>query len=854
VTAHASPLRCTYRLQLHGIGFGRAAALVPYLSDLGIDTLYVSPLAAATTGSSHGYDVVDPTRLDPALGTAEELEALLAALDRRGMRLLVDIVPNHMATGEEDGWWVDVLRRGPASPYARVFDVDWDAGDGKVVLPVLAVPFADALEGGDITLELGNPDDAGRTAVVRYRDRSFPVSPEATAAALALIDEGRPSGGGGGRARRLGSLDALLDAQHYRLVFWRVGRHLVNYRRFFDIDGLVGVRVEDPDVYALTHRLVFELAADERVAGVDGLTDPTAYLVRLHADLSSRRRTAPVLLVEKILAAGECLPAGWPVAGTTGYEFASLAVDLFVDPAGAARAPAGASFAALAVQGRREALEASFPGQVTRLAREATGQATRRRSGRDLAEADVRRALVAVTARLDVYRTYLADGPPSESDQARIEAAFDAAASDAADPAGAFALRELRRLLLDPTGAGADVARRWQQLTSAVAAKGVEDTALYRFAGLLVAADVGSDPSPPPYGAVCRFHAAMAERARLWPGALNATSTHDAKRSEDVRARLAVLSEMPEEWARLTAGWHERYLSVERASSASGRALPRSVAETFYQMVVGAWPLDRVGGGGFEGRVREAVRKSAREAKTYTSWTDPDREFESRLDSFVTASLGGGDGSIVAGVEQLVARIGPAAAVNSLSLVVLKTTAPGVPDVYQGTEMWRPLLVDPDNRRPVDFTRLAAALASLPARGDGLAHESLLADWDRGAMKLYVLQRALRARAARPALFAAGDYVPLEARGSGAEHVVAFARRRGREWAVAVVPRLVLGLAGPSAMPTGESVWQDTEVSLPIGSSRSGRDALTDSAVAAPDGLLRLADLLEVLPVAVVLF
>ncbi|HEX3947019.1 MAG TPA: malto-oligosyltrehalose synthase [Acidimicrobiales bacterium] len=842
-------LGSTYRLQLNGLGFGRARELVPYLAALGVQTLYVSPVLAAAPGSSHGYDVVDPTRIDPALGGADGLAGLLEELDAHGMRLLVDVVPNHMATVAANRWWWDVLRRGRRSRYAGTFDIDWGAHGGRVLLPVLGRPLAEVLGAGELSMV----DHDGEPALA-YFDQRFPVDP-ATLADVPDVDAG--------------DLDmaALLDRQHYRLAYWRLAGAEGNYRRFFDVDGLVGIRLEDPAVYRATHRLVLELAADRRVAGlrvdhVDGLADPAAYLHRLRADLDAGRtgsadraertgradraeRTGrPALVIEKIVARDEPLPAAWPVDGMTGYELADLAGGLLVDPAGAEALAAGPPFDQREAVAKAEVLDRLFGGQLDRLVALAADALA---PGTDVATGQLRRALAGLTVALPGYRTYLDGEPPSAADRRRLARAV-ATATEGLDADGRRALVLVHQGLLSavPGSGWLPVARRWQQLTGAVAAKGVEDTATYRYDGLLVGAEVGGDPGRPAVTPAA-FHEAMAERARRHPGSLNATSTHDSKRSEDVRARLAVLSEMPDRWAAQVDRWARRHRTWAAGHGTGPSDHDRRLV---YQSIVGTWPIDGPTDGDYRRRVADYVGKAAREAKQATSWLDPDERYERALAAFVGHLLGsarGGDRRFVTEVDRLTAAIGPAAATNSLGLVVLRSTLPGVPDTYQGTELWDFSLVDPDNRRPVDFDRRRRLLAELD---QGRSAADLSAGWGDGAVKLSVTGRLLRLRRDRPALFDRSAYLPLRLRGPASEHAVAFARRHRRQWSVTVVPRLAFGLAGPGRFPLG-ALWGETSVVLDRSAPTEWVEVLTGAPVGSRRGSLRLADVLRLLPVAV---
>lgn len=784
-------LGSTYRLQLNGFGFENACRLVPYLDALGIEVLYVSPLLAAAPGSTHGYDVVDPTRIDSELGGPEGLEQLLAELDRHGMRLLLDVVPNHMAASAANPWWWDVLRLGRTSRFARYFDIDWS--EERVVLAVLAAPLAQVLDAGELSIE-------GST--IAYRDLRFPLAPH----------------GGSG------DLASVLDCQHYRLSYWRLGNSRASYRRFFDVDGLVGMRIEDPEVYEATHRLVVELASDERVAGVrvdhvDGLADPGAYLRRLRHDVPRDK----VVVVEKIVARGERLPPQWPVDGMTGYEFADVAGGLLLDAEGVRRLAPG-DFGAVAVVSKVEVLRTLFRGQVERLARDAIAAAG---SGADISVHDMATAIVALSAQVPVYRTYL----PSSGRSTLMMARARALAAARLDGESVRALCVIVEGMLGRDPEWAAVARRWEQLTGAAAAKGVEDTALYRFDGLVSTAEVGSDTGSPAIE-VASFHRAMENRPR---GALNATSTHDSKLGEDVRARLAVLSEMPVSWKRLVARWTHRHAS----------ALSLHDEHRMYQALAGTWPPRAdyaVRLQDYAVRLQDYMVKAAREAKSDTSWIEPNDRYEQTLRAFVGHLLGRSQigQAFRTDMDRLVKAIGPAGATNSLALAVLRTTAPGVPDLYQGNELWAPNLVDPDNRRQVDFGHRERVLGSL--EGD------LLGSWEDGRVKMAVVTRLLHLRRDQPHLFARGAYIPLSARGASRAHVVSFARNWQSAWALVVVPRHSYRLGGSGRFPIGERCWGDGILPLPANAPTAWREVLSGKDLEKP---VRLATALEELPVAV---
>jgi (1->4)-alpha-D-glucan 1-alpha-D-glucosylmutase len=830
------PLGSTYRLQLADVGFGGARQMLDYLAALGIETLYVSPVLAAVPGSPHGYDVIDPGRLDPALGTQEEFDALVAELVARGMRMLIDIVPNHMAADLANRWWADVLRRGRSSEHADTFDIDWSVHGGRVLLPVLSAPLAEVLE----TAEWADGPDRG----LRLDGVLLPLRPESVAA---------------------GSPQEALATQHYRPAFWKLGAREGNYRRFFDIDGLVGIRVEDPRVFDRTHRFLGQLAGQAGIAGwrvdhIDGLADPRRYLDRLRALVAPADRDPPLVVVEKVLARDESIPQEWPVDGTSGYEFADLAGGLFVSAAGllalgpAAHqvAEAPETFAALGDRAKREVMATSFYGPLHRLGRLVRVALDATNPGHDLAHPDVRAALVELTAGLDVYRTYRDDRGVDEVDRTRILAAETRARGRALGPEVSRALSLLVTGLTSAHEAWREATQRWQQLSGAVMAKAVEDTATYRSVGLLSHAEVGGDPdaaSATPE----QFHALVRRRQRL-VASLNATSTHDSKRSEDARARLFALSERPRDWNALVARWHGRFCP-------DGEGLDISDERRVYQSLLALWPSTSAArdaedpGDHAQVRVRvgQYAIKAAREAKLRTAWVDGDERYERGLTGFVDRVVG--DHGFGVEMGQFVEAIGPAALTNSLAMVVLKSIAPGVPDFYQGTELWQTSLTDPDNRRPVDFAARREALARLgpvelaPQDKAARAAQALEA-WPDGSVKLLVTRALLHLRRAHPQLFAEGTYHVLDATGLG-DHIVAIARHHDQRWVLAVVPRLTARLVGAGRFATGRQAWGQAAVTVGPCRADIWRDVLTGATVKARAGVLPLAECLAILPVAV---
>ncbi|MGB8179783.1 MAG: malto-oligosyltrehalose synthase [Acidimicrobiales bacterium] len=816
------PLGSTYRLQLNGLGFSGARQLVGYLSDLGIETLYLSPILEAVPGSTHGYDVINPTRLDPALGTAQEFEALLVELNAHDMRALIDIVPNHMACHQANEWWWDTLRQGQGSPFATTFDIDWSRHVGRVLVPILSRPLEDLRD--SITYQGEGPE-----RVMDIEGHQFPLA------------AGTHTGS---------DLGSVLSRQHYRPSFWRLSNREGNYRRFFDIDGLIGVRVEAPEVFERTHDFLTALADDDRVAGwrvdhVDGLTDPRGYLERLGEVTTSERECRPIVLIEKIVARDESLRRSWRTDGTTGYEFADRVGGLFVNERGAQQLAGEPTFVDLSHEAKREAIVNSFDAALERLARLSFQSLNELHAGHDLSWFDVRRALTELSVSLDVYRTYYAHAHAEDQDRERLQRAARSAAA-ALRGEGRRAVRLIADVLGAASGASVELVQRWQQLSSAAMAKGAEDTATYRYRGLLSHAEVGCDPDHASYDAT-GFHEFAGERLS-YPLSLSATSTHDSKRSEDARARLFVLSELAEEWSALVSRWQRRY-------HVSGRELNLEDEFRAYQSFVCLWSnakprptraLTR--------RVQDYAVKAAREAKCRTSWSDPDVPYERSLRRFVAALAS--DDRFLVEMSRFMAKISPAAVTNSLATLVLKCVAPGVPDFYQGLELFHYTLTDPDNRRAIDFASRRALLSRLPGHEDltlgSSALRSLLEEGDRGAIKLYVTRNLLHLRRAHRELFAHGSYQGLAVTGSLKKHAVALARAHHGEWVVACVARQTVAVASTGHYLTGRQ-WGDTVLRLPEDAPSAFVDVLTGEHVSAVRGRLEIARCLASAPVSVLL-
>ena len=757
------PLVATYRLQLRReFDFADAMALVPYLADLGISHLYLSPVLQAVPGSTHGYDACDPTRLSDDLGGEAGFQALAAAARAHGLGVVLDIVPNHMATSAHNPWWWELLRDGRAGARGAFFDVDWDDPDpelhGRVLLPVLGSPLAECLARGELELRPG----AGGPELA-YGDHRFPLS-----------------GDLGGRG-----LGENLDRQHYLLADWREALRRLNYRRFFAIDSLVALREEDAAVFREVHGRVLDLVRDGSVQGlrvdhVDGLRNPAAYLDHLRAGA-----TDAWLLVEKILEPGESLPDGWPVAGTTGYDFIHRLTGVLIDPAGEAVMTTlyeeftgtTATYAEVVLEAKRDAATRLFAPDLARLARILVEHAQDR--GLEVDAAAAAAVLLALAVRLPVYRTYLPDqGEAAPTDRERIAKAASAARGDA-DPKLVDVL--VQALLERGDPAAVELAQRFQQLSGPLMAKGVEDTAYYRYNRLLCLNEVGGDPGT--FGvSASEFHRANGVAATSRPSAILASSTHDTKRSEDVRARLALLAQVPGEWADAVHRW-----SAINQRHWSAGVVDRETEYVLYQALVGAWPIS-------EERVQAFVEKACREAAVRTTWVEPDAGYEAAVRRFVSGVMA--DPAFLHDFERFIDPLIEPGRIAALAHCLLKLTSPGVPDIYQGNEAWDLSLVDPDNRRPVDYAlrrdllEVSARAAVDPAIDVGDFR------WDDGLAKVHVVRQALALRRRQPAAFAPGStYTPLVARGAGADHVVGFARGTADRpmAAITLVPRLVLG-------------------------------------------------------------
>lgn len=980
--------RATYRLQLnYEFTFRDAERIVPYLADLGISHVYVSPIFGAIPGSTHGYDVIDYGKLNPEIGTPENFDAFVAALHARGLGLIVDFVPNHMGIeGGRNVWWQDVLENGEASQYADYFDIDWNPIKrelrGKVLLPFLGGQYGEVLERGELKLVF-----EGGAFRIDYWDTPFPIAPttyplilrkveerlegtidpdsiellelqsirialenldgtvladaepdvrdarqrEQTLAKhrLQTLTESSPPirealaetvialNGEPGDPQSFDALDEILDRQYYRLSSWRVAAEEINYRRFFAINTLAAIRQEEEPVFQESHRLLFALIAEGKVDGVridhpDGLWDPATYFrtlqreamvevtraawarerpdaaeegdwdtisadVRAEVDavldgiISERGRLPIYVVAEKILEQGESLRDDWAVAGTVGYEFAQATTGLFVDPESrvlfdriyARFTGDRIRFPELVHDMKHRMMREAFASEVNVLTNVLNRISEQDRLSRDFTLNNLRDALREILACFSVYRTYstCAEDGAAPVDRRYVEQAVQLAkrrnpALDATvfDFIQDALLSHEAHDVIHHRDSRCRFAMKLQQLSGPVMAKGLEDTAFYRFNRLTALNEVGGDPSK--FGTSPEeFHRQNRARRRNWPRSMINSSTHDTKRSEDVRARITVLSEIPTEWRAAINRWSRMNRKLKRR--VDGMLAPRRVDEyVLYQTLIATWPLEPstpAQTAVYAERLRDYMIKVCREANQFTNWVNPNEEYEAALIAFVTGLFDRRRSrAFVEDLGTFHQRIRDSGLINALGQQVLKLTAPGVPDLYQGTEVWDDSLVDPDNRRPVDFGRRAALLdvdadvASLwRAREDG-------------AVKLAVSRRVLDFRASEPDLFSLGDYLPLETTGPRASNVVAFARTNDGAACVVVVPRLTAQLGLAPSIDEGTDPWQGTRVALPREIAQrsfvNGLDADAPPAVERDDetATLDVASVLRRLPVGFV--
>ena len=904
--------RATYRLQFHaGYGFNDATAIAPYLGRLGVSHVYASPFLKARPGSTHGYDITDHRALNPELGTEAEFAAMVRAFRREGMGQILDFVPNHMGVGGSDNpLWLDVLEWGPDSAHAGWFDIDWDP-DRRYLLNKLLVPFLGdqygvELQAGNLVLKYDEAE--GSLAVWAYDTHKLPVCPlhydrvlgrdeagldrlsdlfldlpmwrpEVAERAAALKSELAALATGDGPARaaldaRIAALnadwralDGLIQEQHWRVAYYGVAGDDINYRRFFNINDLAGLRMELPAVFRHAHARILPMIEDGTLDGlrldhVDGLLDPKRYF----EDLRAAASRPFYLVVEKILAAHEQLREDWPVDGTTGYDFTNLVLGALINPAAEAafsetyRGFTGLStpFADIVRDCKVRIMENEMASELNVLGRDAGRVARQNPMTADFTRNILQRAIKQIVACFPVYRTYIdMDGAQGDADRRDLDWAMTQArrGDPNIDPSVFdFLHRVLSGAVVAEPGSGFSriavlrFAMKLQQYSGPVMAKGLEDTTFYRYNRHVALNEVGGEPDR--FGiAAGAFHKANLYRARHWPHAMLGTSTHDTKRGEDTRARLAVLSDLPDEWSRLVTVW-SRLLRARRGDIEGTAPPDRNDEYLLYQLLVGSWPvelLERTDPEALEDygrRLAGALEKSVREAKLHSSWTAPDAAYEEALQALardaLDASRGGFLGSFLP-FAQRVARLGVQ---NSLVQLVMKLTLPGMPDLYQGSELWDLSLVDPDNRRPVDYAVREAALADLmprladpDARGPLLA--GLLAGWQDGRIKLAVTHLLLELRRRDEPLFADGGYEALAIEGPKSDQALGYARSHGDS-------RLLVLVARYPGLRDADPDWQDSAAPLPPG---PWLDWLTGRRI--EGGTVPLAALFAHLPAAV---
>ncbi|WP_114973015.1 malto-oligosyltrehalose synthase [Rhodoferax ferrireducens] len=952
--AQAIVPRATYRLQFHkGFTFMDALRILPYLARLGVSHVYCSPIQRARAGSLHGYDVVDHKEVNPELGGREGFERFAAALRERGMGMLLDMVPNHMGVmGGDNAWWMDVLENGPASLFAQHFDIDWQPLNpeltGKVLLPVLGDHYGDVLMSGNIVLHF---EASTGSLALRYFDHRFPLAPESYPQVLMLAQArlgdvdlaaslastatafghlpARDASDPDARAERArdkellktrlarlaarqasvtqaiasvvaelnladarDALHALIEAQAYRLAYWRVAADDINYRRFFDINELAALRMEREEVFEATQSFALDLAGAGLVDGLridhpDGLYDPARYFQQLQEGYARRaglllegpdaqgRPARPLYVVaEKIAAPHEEIPLSWQIHGMTGYRFTNSVNGLLVDASASAKfaliwrnfTAVSESFDELAYAGKRDIIRTTLASELNVLSTELLRIARSDRRTRDYTLNALRRALTEVAACLPVYRTYFID-QASAQDQRYVDWAVRDGEHHSQD-ADLSIFGFVRQTLLGqalpdaPDSLCQRVRRfaiRFQQFSAPVAAKGVEDTAFYRYFPLSSLNEVGGDPSI--FGVtVAAFHAANAARAEHWPHNMLATSTHDNKRSEDVRNRINVLSEMPARWRLALRRWRDQHRGLRDKLEAAGAAAGEpSHADEYllYQTLLGTLPvgdLTEATLAPYRERIVLYMQKAAREAKLHTRWTHPQEGYEGALESFVRALLGHTENnSFLTELQALGATLTWFGALNSLSTTLLKLSTPGVPDFYQGHEVIGLTLVDPDNRRPVDYEALDESLSALESL-DPAQLPTLMATPQDGRAKLWITWRLLALRRERPALFRDGDYTALKVSGAHAQHVVAFTRRFEGTTLVVIAGRLFARLLGEALVPPlGEATWADTAVLVDLPDGTRLTDALSGETLLVARGRITLGAAFACLPGAALL-
>ncbi len=919
----------TYRLQFSSsFNFRMARDILPYLEELGISHVYASPIFKASRGSDHGYNVVDHNSLNPELVSEIDFDSLIDSVRNRGMFWIQDIVPNHMAFDSENGMLMDVLEKGQRSEFFSFFDIDWEHAyeniKGRVLAPLLGRFYGESLEDSEISLCFGPQGFS-----IKYYDLSLPLAIDSYSFVLShrvgtlrktlgkdhpdfikilgvlyvlktvvteeelsevydqvrfvkkmlwdiyrdnqrfreFLDENiRIFNGDKIIGDSFGLLDELLSMQVFRLSYWKIATKEINYRRFFNINSLISLKVQDRNVFDYIHDLIFRYIRSGKISGlridhVDGLNDPAGYIRLLRNNFPEL-----YLIIEKILVPGEELPVSWPVQGTTGYDFLNHVNGVFVDRMnGRAISKIYSKFSGfrsnfneMARNKKRLIILELMAGDINNLAQELKSISSRDRHASDVTLYGLRRALTEVLVSFPVYRSYISWTEFTESDRKYLETAINQA--EQYEPALASELHFIRKFLLlqfppyiDEAGKTewTKFAMRFQQYTSPVMAKGLEDTVLYIFNRLISLNDVGGQPEI--FGhSIKEFHHLNKKRFLLTPLSLNATTTHDTKRDEDVRARINVLSEIPQEWETTVKRWAR--LNRLRKKRIGRIYFPDNNDEYFlYQTLVGAWPLDSSEHPQFMDRIKEYAIKAVREAKVHTAWVKPDIVYEEAYISFIESIMEPTeDNHFYWDIQDFASRISRFGMLNSLSQTLLKITSPGIPDFYQGTELWSLNLVDPDNRRPVDFSKrkkLLDEIRSKAASNIGELLDELCSQIDNSKIKLFLIWTGMQTRKAMSNLFEEGEYIPLRTSGAFARHILAFARMDKKNCSITVAPRLFRKVAPDGSMPLGKSAWKDTSILLPRRIKGSFGNVMTGEDIEF-ERHINVADVLETFPVA----
>lgn len=902
----------TYRIQFHkDFTFQDLLPKILYLAQLGIDTIYASPIFTSRPGSTHGYDVTDPHQLDPEIGTLADFEALQAELKKFGMRWLQDIVPNHMAFHESNRWLRKVFEKGPGSKYYNFFDINWNHPNpqytGKVMAPFLGAPLDEVLAEGAISITL-----AATGFNVKFYENQYPLSMRSWPYLLTLLlenTENKPAAlqqiiqdfkpyakpavdvakhkNWGKRKRKFQAalnadpelveviqngikklnespekLRELLELQYYRLEHWKVTDQVINYRRFFTINELLCLKMESEEVFTAYHKTVLDFVKKGyfqglRIDHIDGLLDPVTYLQRL------RQAAGPdcYLTVEKIMDLGEELPQNWPVQGTTGYHFLATVNQLFTRHSAAEKFDAiytrhigsKPDYAGLVFEKKLFMLEHHMQGELDNLF-QLLADLELLPAAADFPESRLKEALKILLACFPVYRLYANNYPIIQQDSRVLQFAFDEAEKNARYLKKEFdffcdLFQGLNENLPGKPQDRLYFLMRTQQFTGPLAAKGVEDTTFYNYNRLISHNEVGDNPEA--FGfRIEHFHKLLTERQQMWPLAQNATATHDTKRGEDARLRLNVLTEMPEAWENLLDTWAREnqpcFLELE------GEQVPSANRVFFlYQALLAAYPMQPGPEADFLERVKEAMTKAMREAKHYSNWNEPNEKYEAGVHEF-TESIFSENSGFRKTFLPFVNQLGFYGMLYSLGQVLLKITAPGIPDIYQGCELWDLSMVDPDNRRPVDYAlrqNLLDELSQGTQNNKTALLKNLLENWRDGRIKLYTTWQALQARRQFPELFAAGQYLPLAASFQEQAQVLAFARETANQWALIFIPLNVVSLTEPENFPLGMAAWQNATVTLPENCPKKWKEVFTGE-TRALSGTVALAEIFTAFPVA----